>query len=110
MLELDFDDHDNSQIECTFSYNLLHLSILYKNLYIIELILKLGADPNFTNSSGYSPLDIVIEFDNIECDFRLRIFRILIKYGAFPTIQTKKLAEKSINDIHPMIRIFLEFM
>ena len=110
MLEIDFDDHDDSQIECTFSYNLLHLSILYKNLYVMEALLKLGADPSFPNISGYSPLDIAIDFDNIECNVRLRIFRLLVKYGAYPSKQTKSIAKNSDNEIDPMILIFLEFI
>jgi ankyrin repeat protein len=33
---------------------------------VVELLLKAGADPNLTNHSGFTPLEISIEMDFIE--------------------------------------------
>ena len=63
----------------------LHWAASFGNAITVQLLLEqFGADPNVTNSQGMTPLhDAVLRKD-------IEIVKVLIKFGANPTIKNSK--------------------
>ena len=72
----------------------LHWAASFGNTFTVQILLEqFGADPNLTNAKGMTALhDAVIRGD-------LSIVRVLIKFGADPTICSRCSDEKSPLDL-----------
>lgn len=88
-------------IKNTFNYNsavnnyketLLHLSIKYVNINIINYLLEQGASPNIQQVNGETPLHYVIKYTN-----NYKLVRLMLLYNA--DVCNKRTYDKKLNCI-----------
>lgn len=78
---------------------ILHLACKYQNIYVVEFLIKQGANVNPQNSEGNTPLHIACQLNNII------LVGLLINSGANPNIKNKndktpgELITKNSNEI-----------
>jgi len=93
-------------------YTLLTFAIFYGYVDAVKLLLKLGADPNQRDRTGYTPLCSACRIQYIT---KLKIIKLLMAHGADPTIGDKIHAWISINYLYaynmlPLIDVNTECM
>lgn len=74
---------EDINLKYKFDWTLLHYAVLHNDIYLVNLLLQLNADPNALNIQNESPLFLSAEF------LRFDIFNILIENGADPTIKNE---------------------
>lgn len=67
--------------------NPLFNSIFFGNYAITEMLLKNGADPNFQDACGTTPLHVAIKPIGGDPNSKINTIKILLAYGANPLIQ-----------------------
>lgn len=80
----------------TENYSAIHSAAMFSNAEIVEYLLKKGVDPNVITNTGNTPLLVSYECcgdgfgDIITAENRLRTIRLLLAYGADPSLKNNE--------------------
>lgn len=75
--------------------NCLNLAIQKLQIYLVEDLLKLGLDPNSTDSNGNNSMHYLGSFYDLDCDKSEKIAQNLLLYGV-------NLNKKNLNKLTPL--------